>query len=289
MRQEWQPRVTVVLFGSIRSIRWTRDSIQRNVLGWNASRGVAVTSFASINLFETIDNPRSGESGLQLDRGDLILLPADQRVVIEQSDDDIRDELEVARRAGDFYDNGFRSVRNLLHQLNSLRAAWAAISRDDHLSTADYFLFARPDLRYNRPVQLSRGARRLETDNSVLVPEWQSFGGFNDRIALADRRGAYVYANRLDHVSAYCATGPLQAERFLGFCLEEGAVRVGRLQVSASRVRGDGSVVKEAFGKSRRRLPLRPQPATSIPTESRDTVPLRVRDTVAAAFGRRGA
>ena len=286
--EKWDRRVAVVFFGSVRGIRWTRESIQRNVIDWNADRGTHLVTLGFINLFDRIDNPRSGETGVRLDRRDLALLPANRCVVIEQDDRDIEAPLQAARLSGDFYNNDFQSVRNLLHQLNSLRVAWDAITTDPNLSMVDAFLFLRPDLRYDRPIRIGPHIHKLSSGNTVLLPEWQSFGGFNDRLALADRFGAQVYATRLDHISDFCVAKPLQAELLLSHCLERGEVRVGRLNARARRVRGDGTVVPEAFGKSRRQLPRSPQFVTEIPEISKDTAPLRARDAVAAKMGRRG-
>ena len=164
----------------------------------------------------------------------------------------------------------FRSVRNLLFQLWSLKRGWNALQ---HLEPDgfDAYLMLRPDLRYLDRLSISRLCDRLDGDGSILVPAWHSFWGLNDRCAFAAPRAAQVYANRLDHVIDYCSNHPLHSETFLAHVIASQDIKVGALPLRAERVRADGIVRTdirsrtEDFAHAWLPIPLRAQPFADAP------------------------
>jgi hypothetical protein len=251
-------RVAVIFFGLARGTQVTVENIQRNIYDCNRQLGVSFTTFASLNLLERIDNPRAGELGVPLRADEALNLRADTYLLVRQNDAHIATALSAVQRWGDEYDNGWVSLRNVLHQLASLRRAWT-MCKELTPGGFDYYLFLRPDLLYLDEICLPDIARNFRAAGSIVVPPWHSWGGFNDRFAFADPRAARHYAERIRLIPRYCAANPMHPEIFLAYALRRGGCRVGVLPARAKRVRANGAVRDERFEDSKSDLPIQPK------------------------------
>jgi hypothetical protein len=86
-------------------------------------------------------------------------------------------------------------------------------------------------------------------ENSISLPNWQWYDGYNDRFAICRPHAARVYTNRINLIADYLGKtgGPLPAERFLAFNLHKEKSRLNFFALRASRVRANGEQVKEDF------------------------------------------
>lgn len=249
-----RPRIAIGFFGVTRSLRWTLPSIRENIIEPARQLG-DVRLFAHLYQQTHITNPRSGEDD-PLDPEEYRLLECDE-VRLEEPGHC----LEAARYEwilshGDAFHDGGKSLANLIHQLHSLQVVGEMINE----WKPDVVVLARPDLRYHDnlgPVlreQAHRSARYLS------VPDWQWYGGVNDRLAIGSAFACRAYSSRIALIPAYLrkTNGPLPAERFLRFSLNmHGVIPIG-VKLKASRVRAGGRVEPENFtsislGKTLRR------------------------------------
>ncbi len=250
-------RVAVIFFGVARAVPVTIKSIKKRVYACNPETDFSFYTIASLNMVERISNPRTGEKGVSVKPADALLLNADAYTLVRQNDEDIAEALAAAKLHGDLFDNDWISVRNTLHQLASLRRAWALSLNLLH-GEVDYFLFLRPDLLYRDDIRLKDLLPRLGGSGNIALPAWHSWGGFNDRFALADAEAAQDYAERLTLVPEYCAKAAFHPERFLSFALEKAQRGVCNLPVRASRVRAHGAILYEDFSASNVEIPSNP-------------------------------
>jgi hypothetical protein len=239
-----EPRVGVCFFGIVRNAPAVIGSIRRNVLGPAHMVG-ATRVYAHLFRQESIDNPRSNETG-KVDLEGAALLGADE-LVWEDPDEFIHTPLwsEIQRR-GDSWSDNWRSARNLLHQLRSLKAVTAMALRDG----CDLVVFARPDLAYHDTLARPISRVMAAGPDSVALPWWQSWWGQNDRFCVARGRAAIrAYGERGDLVSRFMSeTGhPLHSERLVDFALRKADINVLKVPTRASRVRLDGSIYAETF------------------------------------------
>jgi len=248
-------RVAIIFFGIVRSLESTIESIRRNVYDCNPD--VSLFTLASLNLPSVINNPRSGESGIVPRHEEVFRLGADFYALAPQDDAAIAPYLAIAQQHPDLFENGWASIRNLLHQLLSLQRAWTICTTV--LGGFDHYLFLRPDLEYLGEIRISTLVSAFHGSGNIALPVWNSWGGFNDRFALADAAAAQHYAQRLALVERYCATLSLHGEMFLGYALERGGCKVSALPVRARRIRADGRVHEENFGAKVIYLPERPE------------------------------
>jgi len=250
-------RVAVILFGVARAVPVTIKSIKKHVYACNAEAEFSFYTIASLNMVERISNPRTGEKGVSVKPADALLLNADAYTLVRQNDEDIAEALAAAKLQPDLFNNDWISVRNTLHQLASLRRAWA-LSLNLSRGNFDYFLFLRPDLLYLDDIRLKDVVRRFRGSGNIALPAWHGWGGFNDRFAFADAEAARDYAERLTLVPEYCAKAAFHPERFLSYALEKAQRSVCELPVRARRARAHGAILREDFSASRIKIPANP-------------------------------
>jgi hypothetical protein len=240
-------RIAIALFGIPRGSDVTMPVIAENIIG--ACRASGETRiFYHLYKQSRVTNARSGDDASI----SAAAYAPFERFQGELEPPDIclsRWHYDIVRRFGDHYRDDFQSVRNLLHQLHSLRR----VTRVVEAWGPDVVVFVRPDLLYHQPLS---GAAIASASRDALycrIPDWQWWGGYNDRFAVCGRRAASAYGRRAELAIEFSLrTGrPLHAERLLRYALrrQRAAVRLTRMR--ASRVRMNGRIVDEDFSWSR--------------------------------------
>lgn len=243
-------KIALVFFGLNRSGQWTAPSIKKNIIHAIEGDQRILVKFAALNLIDSIDNPRSHEIKVKLNNDNNLGFDFDEVVYLRQDEVEIDDIVKKISSSGDFYEDDFRSVRNLLYQLNSLSEAWNLITRH-RMFPFDYYFFIRPDLYYFDPVNFEEIHRNLREKRSILVPKWHSYKGCNDRFAVATHEAAIAYCARMSKVVEYSSKWPLHAERLLLYSLQEAGVKIHTLnRFRACRVRANGFFYLEDYSKS---------------------------------------
>ena len=146
---------------------------------------------------------------------------------------------------GDHYRDEFRSIRNLVHQLHSMRQVTARLAAWQ----PTVVLYVRPDLYYQGgpPVAMIAGLHRHA--ERCIVPDWHWWGGYNDRFAFCGAQAYRAYGNRIEQAIEFSErTGrPLQAERLVRYALRRAGASVRTTAIRANRVRVDGQIKPEDF------------------------------------------
>jgi len=251
--------VAVVFFGVARATSVCIASIRKNIFEHLSSNGYHVYTIASLNDVANINNPRTGEISQPLDSLDPLLLNADMYVTVKQNGPDIQEHLNQAKQHRDIYDNNWISVENAIWALMSLKRAWIAL-RELTSNSFDYYVFARPDMEYLDPLNIPDIVAGFHGENNIAVPRWHSYGGFNDRIAIADKTAAEIYSSRIDSLIEYSQKYTFHPETFLGHVLASRNTKVCGIDARAKRVRANKSVQYEDFSLSHLHLPSIPNP-----------------------------
>lgn len=239
-----RPGLAVCFFGITRSLRYTLPSITANVLAPLRRLG-DVRVYAHFYEQAEIDNPRSGEKGA-LDPTEYRLLQTD-RLMLERPDTLQPGWFETIAAYGDFWQDGNRSLRNLLHQLHSLDMVTGMALEDG----MEICVFCRPDLRYHDSLAPAAKRAIAATDALVQLPSWQPWErGKNDRFGIVSGSAAIAaYGRRGRLATNYCSSRnmPLHAESLLKYALIQSRIQVRQIPARASRVRFDGTEVEEEF------------------------------------------
>lgn len=219
------------------------ESIERCILTPSSAAGEVKVFY---HLFEPtqIFNPRTGEKGMptvdeyrafEIHSG---FIEAPNRC-LEQW------QYSEFCKFGDPYENNFQSLRNIIHQLHSLREVTLMVENYD----PDVVVFARPDLLYHAPLPelfLRTAARR---GRRCYLPLWQWWGGYNDRFAICGSKVFSAYGRRIEVALEYCrrTSRPLVGEMLLHFALGKKKAQVRTMSIRATRVRIGGHLHNEDF------------------------------------------
>jgi hypothetical protein len=236
-------KIAVGFFGIPRCSAITLPSIQRQVLDAMKSQG-EVDVYYHFFMQNRITNPRSGEDS-ELASENYAAFKG-FKGVMETPDECLeRWEFEKVKEYGDPYGDDFRSLRNLYHQLHSLYMLTELIEK----SNPDVVIFLRPDLRYLDPLPADLVIEAARTPRTCFVPQWQWYGGFNDRFAICGRSAYRAYGQRIRMVLDFCLkTGaPLHPESLLRYALLREQVIVRTTPMRANRIRVEGNEVNECF------------------------------------------
>ena len=240
-------KIVICCFGITRSLRHTIKSIRRNVIEPAGDAPVFCHFFEQNQAIAV-----SGQTEGRVDVADAALLSPHWIETEAPGACLAQWKFDEICSYGDFWDNNFISLRNLIHQLHSLHQVTQAALKAE----ADVVIFCRPDLKYHdslAPVLRMAGERDGQQD-AVFLPSWQAWGGYNDRFAVARGSTAIkAYGQRITQVLDYCqATGSaLQSERLVKHVLTQQDINVRLIPNRASRVRASGFSVWESFGDER--------------------------------------
>lgn len=238
-------KIAICFFGITRSLTHTIGSIDENILAPACELG-EVRIFAHFFRQATIDNLRSGEEG-PLKQNEHNLLASDW-LKLEDPNHCIREHgFEALKSFGDSWNDGFSSLRNLIHQLHSMKQV-TDVALD---WSPDLVLFVRPDLIYHDNLGPEIAKAMKCKAPAVTLPNWQNWhGGYNDRFAICrGKAAAGIYGGRVTELKEFCVKtdSPVHSERLLSFVLENAGIKPSLMSARASRVRANGIVKRENF------------------------------------------
>lgn len=240
-------KIAVAFFGIPRNSPICFPSIEQNVLA-QLPAGSEVKCFYHLYKVDEVQNSRSGERGeLAADN----YQPFESMTGALTSTEGVleRWDFERVKAQGDTWADDYASLRNLIYQLNSLHTVTSEIESFD----PDFVVFVRPDNFFHTalPGYLFNHAEARR--HNVYIPDWQWWGGLNDRFAVCGRDTYVAYGKRIERIFDFCkATGrKLHSERLLKYALLEAGAKVCTLPIQASRVRITGAFAEESFSPKR--------------------------------------
>jgi SAM-dependent methyltransferase len=240
----------VGFFGLNRSLRWTYQSIERNIIGRLAAAGIEPVIAAHFNCPETFYSPRSGEAHIPFNLEGLDKLAAELMWLERQRDDNILNDLPLVLRTPVKNEEDPDGVtrRNVLQQLYSLSRLSKVLDQLEP-NSFDLFCFLRADLIYLDPMPVDDILELIKDRGAdIVTASWHKWTGLNDRFAFCSRRGADAYLNRREWVRDLCVeTGTFHSESLLLFMVEKTGLKVGFTGMRAQRVRANGVVKEEDF------------------------------------------
>ncbi|WP_413043036.1 hypothetical protein [Pseudomonas sp. YJ42] len=236
-------KLAVAFFGIPRNSSICFPSIEQNIYQY-LPREAQVRSYYHLYEPQLVNNPRSGENGFIGESNYLPFARMDGR--LEEAGACLRRwDFDEVKKHGDVWRDDFKSLSNLIHQLNSLHAVTALVDGFD----PDVVLFVRPDLLYHDALPRFALNACASDRRAVYIPHWQWWNGLNDRFAVCGRDVYGAYGRRAELMIPFCLQEQrgLHAERLLRFSMGRVGALVRTLDVRASRVRLNGELVEETF------------------------------------------
>lgn len=238
--------VFLCFYGITRSLSFTVDSIKRNIIN---QLPPDVTIGGHFFNQKTINNVRSGEHGALI-QDEWKLLPFDWIELSDPLEFQSNELFSQISDYGDTWEDGYASLKNLMHQLYSLKMVtnWCL----EH--GAEIVVFARPDLLYHNSIHETFSRAFIEEKATTFLPLWQPHNGVNDRFSICVSRSAIIaYGKRYCRMLEFCRAleTSLDSEQLLKYSLENSEIRLRSAAIKASRVRLDGTIKEESFSLSR--------------------------------------
>lgn len=240
-------KVAVAFFGIPRNSSICFPSIQKQVLG-QFPEGTQVQCFYHLYQIDGVVNSRSGEQGA-LNAANYEPFTA-MTGGLESTDGVLeRWDFERIKATGDTWADQHVSMRNLILQLNSLHAVTNSVEAFE----PDFVVFLRPDLEYHNPLPGYVFKHPEARASNAYIPDWQWWGGVNDRFCICGRDVYRAYGRRIEQIFTFCVgTGrKLHSERLVKFALQQAGAKVCLLPTTASRVRINGAYAEEDFSGKR--------------------------------------
>ena len=240
-------KIAEAFFGIPRNSPICFPSIEQNVLA-QLPAGSEVKCFYHLYKVDEVQNSRSGEKGeLAADN----YQPFESMTGALTSTEGVleRWDFEQVKAQGDTWADDYASLRNLIYQLNSLHTVTTEIESFN----PDFVVFVRPDNFFHTPLPGYLFNHAEARRHNVYIPDWQWWGGLNDRFAVCGRDTYIAYGKRIERIFDFCkATGrKLHSERLLKYALLEAGAKVCTLPIQASRVRITGAFAEESFSPKR--------------------------------------
>lgn len=232
--------IAICFFGLTRSLKYTIESIKKNIFEVLSSNGITYTKFLHTYDLEELTNARSQENKCKLDKDEYKLLNCENVVVTNQMLYLKNLEFDTYKRNGDPWNDNYKSLQNFLCQMNSLNEVTKSWKQSGN--TYDLVLYIRPDLKYNK--LCIEDILQSHREKLVLTPSFALFGGYNDRMAVGPPESMVVYGTRLSFAKEYAENHPLHSETFLKYVLNKNGIKhKSTFRLRGKRVRANGNTI----------------------------------------------
>jgi hypothetical protein len=236
-----EKRVALCFWGLTRSLKYTIDSIQKNIL--HPLRNNTVDIYLHTYRFTSpYINKRSKENG-KLDFDEYRLLQPDFLLIEDQDEVKKQLKLEEYRTYPDPWNTDYQTADN------SICASWSKFQLSSMIrksgKTYDNVIFLRPDVKFLSP--LNTNYLFLCNDDTFYTPHFHQFGGLNDRFFLSTHKNGLIYGDAFLFLKRYSKIRDIHSERYLLFYL----TKLNKLQnipirICFNRVRCDGTEVQDS-------------------------------------------
>ena len=243
--------ICICFFGLTRSLQLTYPSISKQIFSVFKESNITWDTYVHTYNLRELTNRRSKEFQCALDPDEYTLLDPFREMVQNQDVFDKSITLETYKKHGDPWSDNYKSLRNLLRQLNSLQQVtnlWVSEGKQ-----YDAVIYLRPDLYYVAPFPIAQLKECIEAkERQIYTPGWHKWKGLNDRLAMGKPEIMQIYGTRFSVAASYAAQKKLHAERFLAFVVSTNQIRDKPFRIYGNRVRANGEILKDVKSSGKR-------------------------------------
>lgn len=234
-------RIALAFWGLTRSLKYTVDSIKKNILNELERHGIEYCIFMHTYRFEgPYSNPRTHERQIHLNFEEYQLLNPDVVTIDDQDEVKKNLDLKAYRTKGDPWRNKYASLDNFVCALYSKKKVTEMVENHVDASSFDYVMFLRPDVKYLvpfTPVFLEK-----VTDDTIAIPNFHMFCGFNDRFAICNRETYTKYGKLFDHLLAFSQRASPHSETMHARMMKHYNIKIAPINFFFNRVRATGAM-----------------------------------------------
>lgn len=208
--------VAVAFFGISRSLKHTLPSIRTHIFNVLDSQNFTYDIFWHTLVTHTLSNNRTGEVKVELNRYDVKILDPCKFSLEDQEyirHDEFGKFLQarnltagqenspVARKEYDMWKDDYQSIKNILcsYYSQSYLSRLIQSQEKEKMKPYDAIIVLRPDTIFYGDIDINphmKWISRPAYNNVLWVPRFQSWQGYNDRMAFGAPKVVYEYLNR---------------------------------------------------------------------------------------------
>tara|TARA_Y100000389_G_scaffold204768_1_gene259518 strand:+ start:5589 stop:6356 length:768 start_codon:yes stop_codon:yes gene_type:complete len=243
-------KIALTFFGITRSLKFTLESIDNNMIHVLKNAGYDVDIFLHTYTLENYKNVRAGENKKEMDNTEYELLKPKYFIVESQDEVKTQLKLEEYRSKPDPWKTKYNSVDNfILAQYSKFRITNLIEEKElENDMKYDYIIYFRPDCLYHHKFNVDY--LKLCNDKTIVIPSFSLFGKhkFNDRFAVCSSENYKYYGKVFSSILDTSKKKPLHSETVLSeLLIETYKLSIKRVKFNFSRVRCNGKVKKENF------------------------------------------
>ena len=234
-------KVAVGFFGITRSLKFTLNSIFKNVIRPLEELGYDYKIFLHTYELNNYKNIRTNENYTNIDNEEYKLLNPDYFEIEKQ--DLVLENInpEKYRTHKDPWNTNYNSVDNFLLGQYSKMKLTNIIEKSQ--INFDYIMFLRPDVEYLNPLEHSFFKNVI--NKTISIPRFGIYAHakphFNDRFAITNQDTYKIYGKVFDELFEISKKQALHSETVLTKYLTQNNVKYEYIQFVFKRIRIDGS------------------------------------------------
>jgi hypothetical protein len=233
-------RVALCFWGITRSLKYTIDSIQSNILDALKKKGIQYTIFMhTYNINGPYTNIHGKEFNLILNNNEYKLLNPDYLHIDDQ--DKIKESLNLHeyRSMPDYYKNNYETIDNFILAMYSKLQVTNLVEKSGNF---DYYIYLRPDVRYISKLNIYNF--KLLNDSTICIPNFQLWGNhnkFNDRFCITNRNTYKIYGSIFNELLDYSKKYSMNSEDIYYKYILADNLSLKYINFYFNRVRADGT------------------------------------------------
>lgn len=237
-------KVALCFWGLTRSLKYTIDSIKKNILQPLDDGDIEYKIFVHTFSFKSkYNNPRAEEHNLTLDFDEYTLLNPDFIEIEDQ--DQVKKEINIRqyRSQPDPWNSKYICLDNFICAMYSKRQL--GIMVNDSNIDFDYVIYLRPDLHYITPFDIRYFS--ITNKYNVCTPNFHLFPKLNDRFCILHASNLDKYSGMFNYMYEYSRIHPLHSERFQYYIMtQQFKWSVRYIPVQFNRVRANGKELPDS-------------------------------------------
>ena len=239
-------KIALAFFGITRSLKYTIDTINKNVLDVFRINNIDFTIFMHTYKLDTYTNQRTGEHVDNVDNEEYKLLNPDYLLIHDQNKIKKLINMPLYRSHKDPWNTNYNSVDNFILAQYSKSNVVNLIHQTG--VQYDYVIFIRPDCSYFTRFNINW--LRFVNNNTICTPNFGLFGkyNFNDRFCISNMRTYKLYGDIFPHLLYLSKKISLHSETVLGgLMLHKYKLNIKQIPFIFAKVRSGGVVCKVAI------------------------------------------
>ena len=217
----------ICFFGVIsRSLIYTIDSINKNILDVLTKNNIEYDIYIHNNYVNNM-----GE--IQINNTNYKLLKPYKYIEEEQT--------LIDKKIQKYIHNVSDQYINSIRQIYSVKCVTELWENDNEY---DLYLYLRPDLLYTNELDITLILENINKENVLFTPNWQKWGGLNDRIYFGKKNVMTKIGKRIDLILTILKK-EYHSEKFLKMVVDHYNIDTIDIFLKGDRIRCNGSNVEQ--------------------------------------------